>query len=384
MNLRELRAREDLDGVLSETLARHLSRLKRTDVRVSTAGPGQRWNEHRLFGALVSERPSSAVRQWLASLYRWTDRPTRIIPQAAAVSAASTALLSRVLAIPRLSIDPGLQHPNSQAILPGNQRVRLLDFNEGVIHVFQKNGFELQTLGQEVEARKTNGPFLPILDSNVPEGWLLEPLAPGYSLARCPPWIDRPRFAAEALERLEDWAAPASRTLDAGEYSTSRVRVLSECAPVLDQKFDSDFGARALSHAENIAAGLRGEVLVQPTHGDFQAGNVLVQKSSSPPILIDLEHSRVRSAHYDRLTWKLRSRNANGLAQRASAYLDAAEQASRAERKRRLAFFLLEDLEFFCRESLTGPYTKPSAGLRLILDELDELIQLQGRWWQSL
>lgn len=385
MNLHELRRRENLDALICSTLSTHLTRMSGETRVVSTdPGRGQPWVEHRLFGAFLSPHSNPAARAFLADLYRFTPRRSRMIPQLVAVSLAQTAWASRRLSAPAFWIDPGLDGAGHLAILPGNQRVRLLDFGEGRTHVFQKTGFALDTLEREWNARHTEGPFLPILEGSVAEGWLSEPLIDGWALARCPPWMSQEPIARSVLEALETWGRRNARVDD--RYAESLVDRIETGGIELDRRYRSSLGGRAAEIARAIAP--VGELVVMPTHGDFQAGNVLVPRDGSSPIAIDLEHASERSEAFDALTWTLKSRSAHGFADRVAAFLEGRlaspkRMSSRSERRHALVPFVLEELTFFIEESLTGPFTRPSHGLRLLVGELNRLTVMQGAWWRG-
>jgi hypothetical protein len=126
------------------------------------------------------------------------------------------------------------------------------------------------------------------------------------------------------------------------------------------------------------------EVPVAPTHGDLQAGNVLVRRDGSDFSIIDWEHWGKRFSHYDRFVYGLGARAGHIIVERTRRFLrGGADELALAPfpkdlrwRRAAVAAFLLEDLLWFTDENLRGPFSKPSSGWAKRLALRDPLLAL--------
>ncbi len=416
MRLSELAAREDLGAILRRTLAAAWADPDGVAAQVlepSARAPrgAQRWLVQPTLGAYFPAGVPLAptARRWLRDTLRFSPVLRRVPAQWALVEALASPWGLRAASRPAFAVTPPRPLPAHQLVVPGNQRVRLFDFARGVCRVVVKDGFDDTTLANEAAARRAatattpsgplRTPVVPVLDTGRAGGgpglaWLDEPIVPGVSLPRLPPWVDPAPFRAAALDAIARHHAstlerrPAAEGADRAAETTEarRRRVQARYGEPLDGV------ARAVEALRGVAAA-GDDVPFAAGHGDFQPGNVLVSATPRPPyppsgiLLLDWEHAGVRSRAYDALTWHLDARRPAGLAQRVEAYLagDPAPREARpcaepdrptrgdcwrAARRAWLALFLLEDLAFALGESLTGPYRAPGralAGLRQLL-----------------
>jgi hypothetical protein len=123
--------------------------------------------------------------------------------------------------------------------------------------------------------------------------------------------------------------------------------------------------------------GSNGTIELSQSHGDFQAGNIMVSHKNADVTLIDWEHSAERTHLYDRMVNGLKSRASKGLAERVRNALQRDLPGVRVNGQA-MALFLLEDLAWFLRESLTGPFTMASEGLVQYRREVESLGNLKS------
>ncbi len=326
MRVAELRAREDYDATLVRALKAGLAAYVGQPVNVSLGGPGQEWYLHRLFSAYVTASPGPEARRFLRDGFRVTHNLPRAPAQWAAGTLAATSLGSRIAATHAFSVDPGLPHAEALVILPGNRRFRLFDFAHQRSRVLAKVP---GALSAELRCRAGVGPWLPVLSADPAGEWFEEPLCPGVPLSRAPLWAPRAALAEEALAILDRYTAASATERPTPEVIDD---LLSRCGPGTPRP-----------------RGLAGRTLVGPSHGDAQAGNVLVA-SGSPPVWIDWEFAALRVVGFDRALHALRFRFPDGLAQRIRAAMagqapsQAALSKDRTARRSALALFLLEEL----------------------------------------
>jgi hypothetical protein len=261
-------------------------------------------------------------------------------------------------------IEPGLPHPSDIVFLPGNQRIRMLDFGRRSSRVFLKVGFDPRTMHNEIAVRTSfadpsEAPF-PLISRHSTDGlWFEEPLLEGYSLPRCPPWRSRRHYEHQALGNLDRWLARSTSSVAASAH----LAVLADRARHRAQ----ELGSRILSLVPELfvrlidqlaeRAVLLDTIEVAQCHGDLQPGNIFVDTSRRQALLIDWEFSGIRYRDYDFFTYGLGLRAPSGLAQRLNAYvnrgslrsptaLPSTESLSRRGRAAILAMVLIEDVEW--------------------------------------
>lgn len=388
MRVAEFKQREDFFPVLAQTLARGWSLRQGHPILVSfPARRGdQPWLLQPTLSACYVRDPSPRVRAFLRDSMCFSPRLRRLPFQLALGLGLASRWGLRLTANPCFSVAPALPRPRELLVVPGNLRVRIYDFAVGRCLVLQKQGFESDSMRREIEARtQARAPSLPLTASGDDSTWFEEPILDGYALPHLPPWLRRSRIESKLFPRLDAWAGPSIRSEPAAPWAEQRllkIRALSARLPVSMVDLRAPLHSFGDALAE-IAAQLP-EVLVGPTHGDMQAGNVLVRRDGSDFSIIDWEHWGERFSSYDRLVYGLGARAGKVIIERARRFLHLAPghmalaplPADRAWRRAALAAFLLEDLLWFTEENLRGPFSKPSAGWALRLALKDSLLSL--------
>jgi hypothetical protein len=122
---------------------------------------------------------------------------------------------------PGFDVSPQIPNADAMVIIPGNQRIRVLDFSTKRCRVFLKEGFDSATMANEIRLRGNgnSGPFPPITSAADNASWFEEALLDAYALPRCPPAIDKSVCEKEALKLLEEWQRDSKRTENAKDYS---------------------------------------------------------------------------------------------------------------------------------------------------------------------
>lgn len=399
MRIAQMEAREPYLETLYATLTAGWSEQFGHVVTVDAPGSGtptatavvQQWHLQPLLSSYITERPTAAVRRFLGDSFRFTPHRERAIPQWFAATTLTTGLGLLVGTRPGFVVTPELPNARDMLVVPGNQRIRVFDFASGRTRVFLKTGFSAASMLREINVRSGAGPFLPVLANATDGTWLEEPLIDAWSLPRCPPWVNDARALNDAVRQLEGWLLQTAEVVTPSDWADERLGSIESLLDELDARFP-DPGRSLRERCATIAREARQmkALLVAQTHGDFQPGNIIVERAKDRGErrvwLIDWEHSRRRSIDYDRLTLGLGTRNAPRLAPLWERFLacnaskggprslqgkletplgtSATAPESADERRARLAMFVLEDIEFYLQESLSGPYTQPSDGLK--------------------
>lgn len=334
MRISELRAREDYDGVLAQTLGPALGAWLGAPVTLTPAeqapAGAQRWALHQLYSAYLTADAGPEVRRFLRDGFRVTHSPLRAAPQWALGTLAGTVVGARLASAPAFALQPGLPRAARLALLPGNRRFRLFDFEAGVSRVMAKASTGDSALAAEVALRSGPGPWLPLVAQDPALRWFEEPIHDGVPLSRAPLWAPRAALAEEALatlDRVSQRGAEAVATADHVEALMRRAGLPAALRP----------------------RGLAPELSLGLSHGDAQPGNVLVRRGT-PPLWVDWEFAGRRVCGYDRAVFALRLRFPEGLARRVRAVMEglsvplASLPALRGARRTLLAVVLLEEL----------------------------------------
>ncbi len=114
----------------------------------------------------------------------------------------------------------------------------------------------------------------------------------------------------------------------------------------------------------SVASAPRTITLAQ-SHGDFQPGNILVERATDRVLIVDWEYSEQRSYGYDFWVYDLAMRSPAGLADRVRRHQGDGWAASLA---------LLEDLIRLLQEGTSGHYVAPSLAYRQMAAELPNVV----------
>lgn len=374
-----MRRREDYEPILLATLERlfqyHMGFI---GSRVGpSSGPGQLFSLVPMLGGYITAGASREVRRYLADSFAFTPNRVRLPAQWVVGSVLASRMNPLLCAGFRVS--GAVESSQDLLVIPGNQRIRLFDFRRGVCVVAQKEGFTMETLRRELDARRGRpAPWVPVLFEDAENGLFEEPILDAFSLPRLPPWRSQRKYTRMAFADRDAATRGSRRVVDSGQAAT---RLEQEIRRLLRRASFDAISQDMLGWLSAAAATARRapSVVQSDCHGDFQPGNVLVERTASRIWLIDWEHSRVAHHQYDELVWRLGTRRGRGLAARMKAFLGGSSEGTLEDRRSALAWLIMHDMEFFLRESVAGPYTSIPAGLTTFCDELRLLGQtLEG------
>jgi hypothetical protein len=294
-------------------------------------------------------------------------------------------------------VRPALPDAEDRLVLPGNRRLRIFHFGRGLVRVVLKAGYDPATMEREVALRTDPAaplqPFPQIRASGANPHFFDERILDGYALPRCPPWLSRRRVVDRAFGLLDEWLTATRQASSIDDYLQRVVGELEGNLALLQQRLGLNVeGLRHWGQVLAERARQADEVVLAQSHGDFQPGNVLLDRRGRRVWLIDWEHSRRRSFTYDYFVYGLSTRSGSGLATRLRAFVEGSvvprglsprEVTGRPQRAVALARFLLEDLAWVVAESAQDPLRAASAGLvhyQRALARFDrDLAQLVGR-----
>lgn len=321
MKISLLERREPFGPILARTLARHWTGQFGRPYSIDwneggrrLCGSGrriQRWfgNRHLNFFALRGARPEvfGAIRREFGENAIWWRR----FLQRSYTSLACREPLRSWLAQLSFSVSPDVPDGDRLLIVGGNRRIRLLYPLERKAVVVLKQGFSDDAILNELSVRTREGlPLAPRLLGKLPTGCAYEEeYFEGVPLNRIASGAARAEEAAFAA-LAEGLVRPTLATIRFGEYLRTVKRKLTE---VIDRARLPERLAIQASRA--VTAGLSSSAHVPEqspiatalTHGDFQAGNILVNETGVR--ITDWEFIGRRFSGYDPLTFGLGSRS---------------------------------------------------------------------------
>ena len=236
------------------------------------------------------------------------------------VTCATRNPLAAWMAHARLEVTPRCHELERQLVIPGNQKLRVLDHEARTCTSLLKDGFRDDSMRAELASREIAEQLQILipktLDCDVENGILREayvsatPLnrLPNASLAR-----NSREVAFGYIQRLTEATSrqtPLTAYLDGlAEEIHSRINRYETDNPQtveLSRQLVRDLlnQIRELATKHNIDDSLR----VAVTHGDFQPANIVVNDEGT--WLIDWENSKERQAGYDWLTMNTEARSA--------------------------------------------------------------------------
>ena len=370
MRLSEFAQREPIDAIMAETLSELWACRYGGAMRFSVDGPGQRWRAHDLLSAYFAPDLGRLGRTYLRDGFRNTPRRSR----RAAQWLLGTMLASNVglRLSSRAAFHVEGDGPTADLlIVPGNRRLRVLDFAQDRALVATKRGYDSESLSTELRVRSERSAdfMVPVIEADPEAGWLEEPLLKGWCLPRAPRDHDQRASLQWARDVVAQWAEPERRSEDTADYvgpllERLQADLLTAYARFPDlQRVPSAWVQQLASWALEAP---RVELL--PSHGDLQAGNLWLQADRSRVLILDWERSAPRSRGYDGRVQDLGTRSPVGLRGRiARSIREAGSDLSS------LALFLLEDWQWFLIEALDVPGALWPGGLAPLHEELRSL-----------
>ena len=386
MRITELRAREDLDAILCETLESSLGEFCGADVgHVEIArggGAHQTWRARTLLSAYCTDDLAAAGRRFLADQFRYTPVAGRAPAQWLVGTALASRAGLRAIGATGFTLSRPVPDADRYLIVPGNRRIRLFDFHRGLTRTVAKMGFDASSIEREVAARAVGipGPFTKIEQVGPGGRWFQERILTGYPLPRCPPWQRRRRWESRAFTRLAHWLDATTHWRPFDDYAGELTARIPEGLTTLSA--GSLVSSEAVQRLARLAGrGLSGQdIALALTHGDFQPGNIFVDTASRESVLIDWEFCAMRQRAYDGFTYALGARYPAGLADRIHGYVAGNHLiagsalvpalARRDSRTAHIALFLLEELDWHVYAAAVGRYAHHPPSMTVFCKQL--------------
>jgi len=331
-------------------------------------------------------------REYARSLVRWR-RPI----QSAYVKLATSPPTARWLAHATMHVSPPIAKHQRQVIVPGNNKIRILDHVDWTATSILKDGFGRDGFERELRSRKIARqlglPVIEVLDEDTSGGWFRERYVAATPVNRLSNKNTMRDVVHNACFALRGYLEHSLKSNPMPHYINEleqRIRVYASSQPLLADAQRSAIDTaldELLNWANQSSTKFPDHITTSIGHGDFQAANVLVDGQEF--WLIDWESSRRRQTGYDPLVMGLGSRTTRDLVRSMQAFIqrgwtstllsrldDWPGFAWRSSAQRRCAtlVFLLEELDYHFEENSNRLFTRLGDGLTRLVADLPKLV----------
>lgn len=362
MGYLDIQSRENIDAIMGETLSGYF----RTKVTVSGQYRRGSYILCPRLNAAVYARPERRVKQFMQR----SHAARRNVLLQLAMSMFIRVAFSRqgLFGCRYITFEKLPPHAESLLIMPGNMKLKLFDFQTGVITNVLKAGFTDASLELEKGIRlNTDKPYILPLKMEQ-DNVYTEQLVPGCSFDR----LEKHRASAaneEIKKCLLDIQQGNRRIIDAADYLSGQLLSLRQLLEKLNS--EKALKKRILSFAEKMGRFSGKQVILSDSHGDFQSGNTFIADDGRVYIL-DWETFAVRSIGYDLLTFFYKFRYRGDFLMRIDSFLNdigwqtiAKQYGAEGLTKRSiLSVYFIEDIIWLLQETLSTPEKRCSDGIR--------------------
>ena len=363
----------------------------------SPARPGEFWLVNSYLNAIFLPRADPAIfgpvkQEFSRSLSWWRRWPQRLY-----VDMATSPLTAKCLAHAGVSLTPALPQAEQKLIVPGNHKIRLLDYGEKTVYAIRKRGYPATFLEREIEVRRQAeelGLPVPRIKSVAGDGaWLSEAYVSGTPVNRLQDPAQARAAFAEAHQALQvlhrhTWCEVNTNqyvdllATEAHNHIEANGLIPSGSKGLFIQTLDS-----LVARIKALLPACGNRLPTVQAHGDFQPANILVDADRL--WLIDWEYSGRRQAAYDLLTYKLGSRFTRGLSGRLQKFIaqgipdggrwpDFSCYANGWQDSRhRLLYgllFLLEEMALRLEENNNPSFVQLDKGLNILRQEISHCL----------
>lgn len=381
MRIEEMLHRENFYPILEKTLEQYYGEIIGTPctVKVSDQKRGATALVYPKLNRIIKKRPAAAIVKNTYDGFNINDNLLKNI--LAKIYVTATLFSGGLLASKGLFLSQPSLLTSHHAIMPGNKKIRIADFERELLDVIVKEGFRDDYFRNELQFRLEHSDafIVPILEHG--ENWYREKMIQGTCLARMQ---DKMRYDAAVQTVLECLKQISQKTenLRAGSDYVSELvlRIRQGLTQLQQEKTDLETPLEAiLPIVEKLAqaAGSLEQIPTMRSHGDMQSGNVLVEHSGKVYI-IDWETVAERSIWYDPATLLLFTRRLNrwtGIVRNRNEKKTKGALLALDDDKNRnidgvIAVLLLEDLDFRITDARMVPGECGCSGLNGFVQEL--------------
>jgi len=391
MRLDLLLKRENFPRVFERSFARYLLQAFGVDAAVNWGrNPVQDRTAllvNRKLNVIYSKDINRAELRFIASEYAYHPNLVKRFLQTVYIRLATCVYFERLFVKERVGINPWIKDLDKLCVIPGNQSIRVINFEACSCTVFVKYGFDVQLIKNEVRLREAYD-FLPIprlLHIDPEYLYYQEERIKALPLNR----LGSPGVANKALLQAQQCLLSLyGKTLEKSGINSYLESLYASCdqyIATLPKPYTQTDKVKIKQVLEQLSTTLVGVSsntidLVQ-SHGDLQAANILVSNFDQQLYLIDWEYTAKRSIYYDALVFATQCRSPQGLSKRIKVMKDqhnfswnwCINNAQVELLDTVLVIFLLEDLILRLSELQIPAMISKDEGLNIWMNEIEQM-----------
>lgn len=381
MRMNLLLQREPLPDILCSTLSSFWSRYYEKQVQVtwhpkppSRSDPSnnsaQLWYVNFYLNSVFSPSADQRIFEPILREYGRSLKWYLRLPQRIYLGLAISSLWTKNLANAHLLVSPGVVDAEKLLVVPGNHKIRVLDFKSHLVYGIHKLGFRHDTFVREIDCRQLAarcGIKVPGL-FEVSDSWFCEHYLSGTPTNR----LANPNLAFKA----EQVALDMLRKLSLETMVEASVTAYVQCLVDKIAQYTSlivgiqhEVKLDMLRTVASLATWIldntpSATIRISMSHGDLQPGNILV--NTEGVWIIDWEYGSYRIDGYDWLVLAFQSRRPTNLHRRIDNFVQsgiadstqanmphwlASSWRTRVDRTTLCALFFLEELLLHLEEA---------------------------------
>lgn len=393
MRMSELLKREPFGEVLEDALSRYcvyknisntVTWICRQPFLVKNDTNCQVWYANIYTNALFTNKCRVSAfepfkREFSTSLVWW-----KVFLQKLYVKAAFSKIFSPLLSQGTLLLSPGIQNCSNTVLIPGNHKIRVLDFDTNCCYSVMKRGYQRQKLSDEImwreKAKSLNVPLPAIKEYCVDKMIMCEEVVVGTPLNRLKKNEQGSYLhtAKSALYILMENTAEITTVMNYKEQLESQIGLLCSSETRLDSKTLVQIQVIVKKISDALVSDGDASLTIALTHGDFQPANILCNDTAV--WLIDWEYCGMRQKEFDLMVYDLQARAPAGLAQRMKAGItgnncDQKSSSLVSYTLTKLRLFILEELLIRIYENSFDFLTHTDSGICMFVKEVNLFLE---------
>lgn len=301
MTIYEMLFREDIYGIMEQTLKEYYQKVHNADVEVKVEKSVFK-NFYVIYprlGVAMARIPSAGVLRDIYSQFNVQGNWMRKLAAWGYITAC--VLTCGLLGSRTLRIGNKAFCDRKVYIMPCNRKIRIFNYREGYVDAILKVGFSDNNFKNELKHRRQpEFDFIPGLMKSG-ERWYRESIIKGTGLVRLP----EPTYS-EKVEEIKNLLAPFYSALlhevGAKDYGQKLADYVESKLPVLKEEKHIETTDYIQTVIEKCLVLIHQNTTVIPmavTHGDLQTGNILIEDATGKICIYDWETAGERSVWYD-------------------------------------------------------------------------------------
>lgn len=301
MTIYEMLFREDIYGIMEQTLKEYYHEVHNADVEVKVEKSVFK-NYYVIYprlGVAMARIPSAGVLRDIYSQFNVQGNWMRKLVAWGYITAC--VVTCGLLGSRTLRIGNKAFRDRKVYIMPCNRKIRIFNYREGYVDAILKVGFSDNNFKNELKFRQQpEFDFIPGL-LKCGERWYRESIIKGTGLVRLP----EPKYSekvAEIKKLLAPFYAAHLHEVKASEYGLKLAEYVESKLPFLKEEKHiktTDYIQAVLDKCLELIRQYDTAIPMVVSHGDLQTGNILIEDTTGKVFIYDWETACERSVWYD-------------------------------------------------------------------------------------